>query len=305
MRVIDAHLHIFEHLTGYAGLGEFRALGQGKSRWAAGGPIDTMCDPGMGDKGVSYESMLGFMDEHDIERGVLLQAGAYGFHNEYVAEAVAKHPDRFVGAGIIDPFFRFFDQVLDRLLGELNYKIIKLEMSDVGGLCGIHDAEQLWNHPNLEKLCSRLNEMGATLALDIGTPDMESHRVDHVARLAKKYPAMHVVICHLLSVCAGGEEKLKEEISKLKLPNVWFDLAAVPTNMKEYAEPYQGTRACHKIAKEIVGAHRLLWGTDSATVMKEYTYEQLACIVADGDVFTEEEKQLIFLENAKKAYQFD
>lgn len=305
MRVIDAHLHIFEHLTGYAGLGEFRALGGGKSRWAAGGPIDTMCDTKMGDTGVSYESMLGFMDDHDIERGVLLQAGAYGFHNEYVAEAVAKHPDRFVGAGIIDPFFRFFDQVLDRLLGELSYKIIKLEMSDVGGLCGIHDAEQLWNHPNLEKLCSRLNEMGGTLALDIGTPDMESHRVDHVARLAKKYPAMHVVVCHLLSVCAGGEEKLREEISKLKLPNVWFDLAAVPTNMKEYAEPYQGTRDCHKIAKDMVGADRLLWGTDSATVMKEYTYEQLIGIVEDGDVFTEEEKQLIFLENVKKAYQFD
>ena len=36
MKCIDAHLHIFEHVTGYAFMGEFRALGNGRVRWASG-----------------------------------------------------------------------------------------------------------------------------------------------------------------------------------------------------------------------------------------------------------------------------
>ena len=36
MKCIDAHLHIFERMTGYAFMGEFRPLGNGRVRWASG-----------------------------------------------------------------------------------------------------------------------------------------------------------------------------------------------------------------------------------------------------------------------------
>ena len=121
MRCIDAHLHIFEHLNGYAFLGEFRPLGNGKCRWA-GGPADLICTPDMGDRGVSAESMIGFMDRNEIEMGVLLQGTAYGFHNEFVAEFVPKGFNKgtgmrkvceMLGIDIADTF-AFGDSVNDR-----------------------------------------------------------------------------------------------------------------------------------------------------------------------------------------------
>ena len=218
MKCIDAHLHIFERMTGYAFMGEFRPLGNGRVRWASGAE-DLICTPDMGDTGVSAESMIRFMDQNEIEMGVLLQGSAYGFHNEYIAESVEKYPDRFIGTATIDPFFREFDMVLDRLMGELKFSRFKLEMSATGGLCGFHDENMLWNHKNLDKLCSRLNDIHGTLSLDIGMPGTVSHRIGDVKRFAEKYPDLNIIVCHLCSMPADAEETLKsvrEELQKAK-----------------------------------------------------------------------------------------
>lgn len=302
MKCIDAHLHIFEHLAGYVFMGEFRPLGQGRVRWASG-VEDLICTPDMGDKGVSAESMLRFMDKNQIEVGVLMQACAYGFQNEYVAESVEKYPDRFVGTATIDPFFREFDMILERFLNELKFTRFKLEMSSTGGLCGFHDEEALWNHKNLDKLCSRLNELGGTLSLDLGAPDTPSHKIDKVRAIAEKYPNLHIIICHLCSMPADAEERLRKELDYLNLPNIWFDLAAVNSNTGEHA-PFYWARKYHAAAKEIVGVKKLVWGTDSATVMKDFTYEELQSLVIDSDIYTEGELQDIFMNNAHEAYKF-
>lgn len=301
MKSIDAHLHIFEHLTGFGFMGEFRALGGGKARWALGG-METLFPEDFGDTGVSAERMLRFMDDNDIEKAILLQGSAYGFQNEYVAESVAKYPERLVGTATIDPFIYYFDQVLDRLTGELQFTRFKLEMSVFGGLCGYHDPDALWNHPNLDKLCRRLNDMKGTLALDIGGPDTASHRVRDVRRFALKYPNLNIVICHLLSMPGDRAADLTAELSMLNMDNVWFDLAAIASNTKEH-EPFSWARTYLRIARETVGAKKLLWGTDCATVLKDYSYGELQRIVTDSDLFTAQELEMIFMKNAIAAYR--
>ena len=302
MKCIDAHLHIFERLTGYAFMGEFRPLGSGRVRWASGAE-DLICTPDMGDTGVSAESMIRFMDKHEIEMGVLLQGSAYGFQNEYIAESVTKFPDRFIGTGTIDPFFREFDMVLDRLMGELGFSRFKLEMSATGGLCGFHDEEMLWNHKNLDKLCGRLNAVKGTLSLDIGMPGTVSHRVQDVRKFAERYPDLNIIVCHLCSMPADAEEQLRSDLTVLKLPNIYFDVAALNSNTNEHA-PFTWARRYHRIAKEMVGAGKLIWGTDSATVMKDFTYEELQSLVLESGIYTDEELKDLFMNNAHKAYRF-
>ena len=302
MKCIDAHLHIFEHVTGYAFMGEFRALGNGRVRWASG-EEDLICTPDMGDKGVSAERMIRFMDEHEIEVGILMQASAYGFQNEYIAESAARYPDRLIGTAAIDPFFREFDRILDRLIHDLKYKRFKLEMSCTGGLCGFHDETMLWNHRNLEKLCKRLNDMEGTLSLDLGMAGTPSHKIDRVKSLAGAYPRLHFIICHLCSMPRDAADILRKELEILNLPNVWFDVAALNSNTREHA-PFYWARTYHRIAKETVGAKKLVWGTDCATVMKDYTYEELQSLVIDAGIYTEEELEGIFRKNAHEAYRF-
>lgn len=300
MKMIDAHLHIFEHVTGYGSRGEFRSLGNGRVRWA-NGDCDRMYPEGFAKEGVTAEDMLRLMDENGIEKGVLLQASAYGFQNEYIAETVAKYPDRFAGAATLDPFIYYFKDVLNRFLGALHFNIFKLEMSVGGGLCGYHDAQALWDHPNLDLLCQRLNAIGGTLALDLGAPQTAGHRVFDVRKFAMKYPDLHFVVCHLLSMPGNALPLLKQELMMLKLPNVWFDLAAIPSNTGEHA-PFEYTRSYIKAAKEIAGAGKLIWGTDCATVLKDYSYDELKSVITEADIFTEAEQEGIFYNNAAAAY---
>ena len=302
MKCVDAHLHIFERLTGYAFGGEFRPIGGGMARWASG-DLDLLCTPDMGDTGVSAESMIRFMDRHEIETGVLLQACAYGFQNEYIAESVEKYPDRLVGTATIDPFFRMFDKILDRFVGELNFRRFKLEMSCTGGLCSFHDENALWNHENLEKLCARLESLNGTLSLDLGAPGTPSHRIDRVKQIAQAHPNLHIIICHLLSMPRDHAQQLQQELEYLNLGNIWFDLAAINSNTAEHA-PFEWARRYHRIAKDTVGAKKLVWGTDSATVMKDFTYEELMSLVTDAGTYSDAELSDIFRNNAREAYRF-
>ena len=137
MKIIDAHVHVFENLQGFRGEGELTAIGNGKGRWANGDIIE-MIPEGLGDKGFTYETCHRVLKENGVEKAVLLQGSFYGFANEYVAEAMRAYPDMFVGAGTFDPMARYADQIYDRLTQELQFPIIKFETSTGGGFMSYH-----------------------------------------------------------------------------------------------------------------------------------------------------------------------
>ena len=116
MMVIDAHAHIYEILKGYGAKGEFRPLGGGKGIWATG-KIEQFFPAEYGDTGFYAETLIKLMDEGGIDRSVLLQGGNYGFHNDYMAEAASKYPERLTAVGAIDPYAVYADEIFN------NFKI--------------------------------------------------------------------------------------------------------------------------------------------------------------------------------------
>lgn len=307
MRIIDAHVHIYEHLSGYCGMGEYRPLGNGRARLACTDQVSMPFDPVFGDKGVSAENMLAFMDSHGIEKAILMQGPAFGFQNEYYMETQQKYPDRFLGTAVLDPFYVHFDEVLDRLVNGLGYKNFKFEVSDTGGMCGYHDADMLLNHPNLMKVIRELDRIGGTVAFDIGAPGTVSHRTDVLKRMVEEAPGAHFVICHLLCMTPDQDELLKKEMDMLDYPNVWYDLSALPTFTQEHA-PFTTARRYLKTAMELAGTDRLIWGSDMPMTLcgaphHDYTFEELVSVVTEAQLFTQEQLQQVFCDNALAAYR--
>ena len=302
MKILDAHTHVFEYLSSFRGEGEIRAIGGGKARWA-NGQIVEMIPPELGDKGFEVETLVKVMKENQVEKAVLLQGSFYGFHNEYVAEAMRKYPEMFLGAGTFDPFARYADQIYERLTHELGFRVIKFETSTGGGLMSYHEAYDLFEvfDPILEKM----EKNGQVLVLDIGSPGMTSYQPEAVARLAKKYPKVHMIICHLLAPTLKDEEALREGLNILKADNIWFDLAAVPFNVKPEKYPYPTGQKYIAMAKEIVGAEKLIWGTDVPSVLVHDSYQNLLNFVSESGIFTEEELKGVLYENAILAYQWN
>ncbi|WP_234118272.1 amidohydrolase family protein [Clostridium hydrogenum] len=300
MKIIDGHVHLVEKIAGFCRRGELRAIGDGKARWA-NGDIMKLIPRGYGDKDFTGEALIRLMDDNDIEKAVLMQGSLYGFQNEYTYEMCSKYPNRFVGACTIDPFAENYNEVLDRFINKLGFKILKLEVSSGGGLMGYHykfflDGEEMKN------IWHKVSENDMVMVLDIGDFTMESYQPEAIRNMALKYPNLKIVVCHLTAPRVGMEDRLKKTLELLKLPNIWFDLAALPSINAPDKYPYPNALNAIKIAKNIVGTDKLIWGTDAPMTAALDEYSNLVSYLKDAKLFNERELEDIFYNNALRVY---
>lgn len=300
MKIIDGHAHVIERIAGFGARGELRSIGKGRARWANGEEIQ-LIPAELGDQDFTGETLLSLMDRYGIEKAVLLQGSFYGFQNEYTHKVAVKYPDRFIAAGTFDPFCKESGRILDRLINHMKLKVFKFEISSGGGLMGYHRQFEL-DGEMFGDTFAEIAGSNATLVLDLGSPGMGSYQVKAVANIAKKYPAMKIVICHLLAPTLKDQCELEKGLKTLCLENVWFDLAAVPWNVVPERYPYPTAHGFIKLAKNIVGAEKLIWGTDVPSVLTRENYHNLIEYISGAGIFSTAELEAVFYKNAYTAY---
>ncbi len=300
MKIIDAHAHIVQYIAGTGSQGELRACGGGKAVYASGQTIQ-MIPPELGEYGVTPEALLRVMDDHHVEKAVLLQGNYFGYQNLYTWEADQKYPHRFAGAATYDPFSFQADKIKAHLFDELGFRILKFEMSNGSGLMCNHPTIDL-NGPAMHQVYRHAAEHGLTFVIDIGRPRNNCWQVDALRDAIVQYPSMPFVICHLLAPQLGDEELLKESLDKFRLPNVWFDIAALWSNCKPEVHPYPTAMRHLKWGVEILGADRILWGSDMPSTLTRDTYEHFIQFVTENPYLNESDKRKILYENAEKVY---
>lgn len=300
-KLIDSHVHIFEHIRGFGRSGELRALGQGYARWATGETIKIIPN-GLGDREFLAETVLELMDNNKIEKAVLLQGILYGFMNEYVNEVVTRYPERFVGAGTYDPYALNAEKIFDRLLNELCYRIIKFELSEGGGFMGFHESFEIDGELMLS-FWEKANRYNLVVVIDIGSPGMKSYQYQAVAKIAHKYPALQIVIPHLGAPTLATEaEYLKMLNTIAPCQNVAFDLAALQWNVFPETAPHPTALHYLSLAHELIGAKRLLWGTDMPFVLTRFSIEDLVSAIENSGIFSSTELEDVFYWNAERIY---
>ncbi len=300
MKIIDAHAHIAQYVAGFTSRGELRAVGGGQAQYSTG-EIFQMFPPYMGDIGVSPEALLRVMDEHGVEKAVLLQSNWLGFHNEYTYAAVKKYPVRFVGAATYDPFCVKADEIRKHLFADLGFKIVKFELSTGSGLMANRPPVDI-DGEVMNACYAHAQEKGLTVVLDIGRPSEPSWQVDAVAAVAEKYPKLTFVLCHLLAPQRGDAELLQAALKKLKKPNIYFDISSLPSNQKPETYPYKSAVEHLKIAKATVGADKIMFGSDMPSTLARDSYSHLVNYIVNGGVFIDSEMQDIFYNTAQKIY---
>lgn len=297
MKIIDAHIHICEIIAGYCRRGEFRAIGNGKAAWANGDIVDLIPE-GYGDTAYTAESALRMMDENGVEAGVILQGSMYGFQNLYIEKVIKQYPDRFVGACTIDPFTLNHLETLEHLLQWTS--IVKFEVSSGGGLMGVHGGFPL-DGSRMMEVYELINDKGGQVTIDFGDFEMDSYQPQAIANIAKRFPNMKLVMCHLLAPIPGHLDKMEAGLEILRADNIWFDLAALPKIAME-AYPYPSCQDALKRAKQIIGADRMMFGTDMPMALTKDSYQQLINYIPESGVFTDRELEDVFYNTAKKIY---
>lgn len=91
-------------------------------------------------------------------------------------------------------------------------------------------------------------------------------------------------------------------MERLALPNVWMDTSSLSHNVRPDEYPYPKTVKVLEEARDILGADKLLFGTDYPSALKEAPYHNYVSCILEAEVFTEKEKQLILHDNAEQLF---
>lgn len=296
MKIIDAHMHLVHHICGFGPQGELTAIGDGRAQYASGAVIKVI-PPELGTDTVTPEKVMELMERENVERGVLLQGMHLGFQNLYVAQALKKYPDRFTGAATYDPFCRDKEEIRKNLFENLGFSKEKFE---VEALMNYHGAVPL-DGPVMSEAFDYCDGHGHLCVMDLGHPDSVSWQIEEMRSQIVRHANMKFVICHVLMPRKGDKGLMLAGLERLKMPNVWFDFASLFSSLRdEY--PFAAAQEYLLAAKNTVGAEKLMFGSDLPSTMTKTSYSRMRDYPMEGGVFSAEEAQLVYYENAKQVY---
>jgi hypothetical protein len=305
--IVDAHVHIVDELKGLTRTGATRSLEHGKIQWGA--RELQLLPPCAGATSFAPETLLAHMDWAGVDRAVLLQGSFYGEQNDYVARAVARWPDRFVGAAHIDPRAADAQAALDRCVEHDGFRILKLELSVDTGFVGLYPDLRL-DDERTAWLWEAADRHGLVVTVDLGAVGTASYQTGPLRAVLERHPDLRLVIAHLAQppVAAAGEPGLEElweeQVLLARRSHVWLDLSSLPAYAAAVEEPPYPTaqRYVHR-AVELVGADRLLWGSDAPGLLSVATYPQLLAFVARHcDFLSPAERAGVLGGNAERVY---
>lgn len=284
MKKIEGHIHLIRAMAGSKGQGRLNPLGNGYAIWDDG-EIIHLLPAGWGDDDFRVEKYLPIMAVENIEKAVLLQGTLNGYQNYYTYQVIKRYPDRFIGAFAVDPFAERAMAIVKRHVEELGFRAIKFEISQAGGLHGFHKPFRLDDDVRIGQIMHYLADYpGFVVTVDYGDDTQTSYQPEAIVNLAKRYPRMDFVVCHLSFPNADHLERLANVLQQFApLKNIYLDISAIQDIDGEKPTDFPYPR-CQK------------W---SATFN---TYHQLATWLENTDLFTDDELADVMYNNANRVY---
>ncbi len=139
------------------------------------------------------------------------------------------------------------------------------------------------------------------LVFDLGSPGDGSNQPHAIRNIAEAFPHMPIVICHLMSPRRNHRRELEEGLKTMNRENIYFDLAALHHKVRPESYPFPTAQEFISLAKNLVGPDHLMWGgTDVPSTLVQYSYRQL--LDYQWELFTEEERKMVFHDTAERIY---
>lgn len=305
MRKIEGHIHLVRTMAGFKGQGRLSPLGHGYAIWDDGEIIKLIPD-GWGDDNFLAEKYLSIMDKEKIDKAVILQGTLNGYQNYYTYQVVKRYPDRFIGAFAVDPFADQAMAIVHRYVEDLGFRAIKFEISQGGGLHGFHRPFRLDIDNRVSRIFHYLADYpGFVVTVDYGAANQNSYQPEAIVNLARRYPQLDFVVCHLSFPDAKQPVQLKNVLEQfVPLNNISVDISAIQDILGEGHNdfPYPRSQWAVRLAKEKLGTKRIIWGSDAPWSATFNSYHQLATWLEHTDIFTPAELADVMGNNAERVY---
>ena len=291
MTIIDAHSHLWlRQDTEWNGM-PITTRRNGRSFFLT--EEVQMLPPFMIDGRNTAEVFLSNMDYAQVGGAVVVQEFIDGLQNDYLETVKNTYPDRFFVFGMCDYFSPdFLEQA--RGLARRGFKGLA-----VPGHRLITDSRRIrLNSPEMMSLFHFMEDIGMTLSVCLAPENLQTGEMEEVIQ---ECPKLKIAIGHFGMVTTPGWE---QQIGLARYDNVMVESGGITWLFNKEFYPFAGAVDAIRQAIDMVGADKLMWGSDYPRTITAITYRMSYDFVAKSDELTDEEKRAFLGGNAKAFYGF-
>ena len=275
--IIDAHVHLWKKQAGLVNGKPVIPLSGGRADF--GGEIRQMLPPYLADGENPAGILLSNMDFAGVNAAVVTQEQIDGSQNDYLRGMGNRFGGRLKVSSLYEegkiPETEGFDGV----------KICAGRLSD----------GNLLHHEAVFRLAA---ERGLFLLIDLAEGDAQT---EALGQLADKYPSLRIAVGHF---GMAGRGDWLSQIRLAERDNVRIESGGITWLYNDEFWPFPSAVKAFREAISLVGAEKLMWGSDYPRTMTAVTYRMSLDFLLLSAELTEEEKKRILGENARAFYGF-
>lgn len=291
-KIIDAHSHLWlRQDTSWNGM-PVRTLKNGRSFFLT--EEVQMVPPFMIDGINSAEVFLSNMNYAQVGGAVVVQEFIDGIQNDYLAKVKSDYPERFFVFGMCDYFKPGFYDTAASLI-DSGFKGIAIP----GHRLILSDGRVNLNSPEMMKMFHLMEDKGVILSLCLAENNLQNSEIKEVI---EECPRLKIAIGHFGMVTAPGWE---DQIKLALNDNVMIESGGITWLFNKEFYPFNGAVRAIREAIDMVGADKLMWGSDYPRTITAITYKMSYDFILKTNDLTDREKRLFLGENAEKFYGFN
>ena len=239
------------------------------------------------------ETLLSLMDQHGVEKTVLVQVIHYRWDNRYVAHILRTYPDRFAGVCRVNPEDPAAPDHLSHWVEEHGFQGVRLSPSQ--------GPEGNWFGGDLmPPIFQRATDLKVPLLI-LTQPG----RLPDLVRLLERFPNLDVVLDHMADAQPSRSDEIQAVINLARFPKVYVKISHTWSISKQ-SYPWSDTHAMVKMVYDSFGGDRLMWGTDWPVCLSNASYGQTLSVVLEEMPFiTPEDKPLVLGGTALRLWRFE
>ena len=293
--IIDAHSHLWlQQDTSWDGK-PIRSLRNGRSIFL--GEEVQMIPPFIIDGRNTAEVFLSNMDYAQVSAAVVVQEFIDGLQNDYLAEVSRQYPDRFFVFGMADYRQEGFCQQAEGLIQQ-GFKGIAIP------------GHRLMGHPltsdAMIQMFRLMEREGALLSITLEDGDRQTGELSEVIA---ECPRLKIAIGHLgmanpPQTPCWENESWRRQISLARHENVMIETGGITWLYNSEFYPFPSAVRAIREAAGLVGFDKLMWGSDYPRTITAITYRMSYDFLLKTQELTDDEKQLLLGENARRFYGF-
>ena len=157
----------------------------------------------------------------------------------------------------------------------------------------------MMNTPEMMRMFGIMQEKGIILSVDLADGDMQ---VGEMKEIIQEYPDLKIAVGHFGMVTTKGWQ---EQIKLARNKNVMIESGGITWLFNSEFYPFRGAVRAIKESIGLVGADKLMWGSDYPRTITAITYKMSYDFVLKTGELTDDEKAAFLGLNAEKFYGFE